>query len=159
MKFKLLGLACVFSAAVLCQPVHTAIVTGSVIDSTTGTGMSNYPVFIADSSNAMGGGVSTLTLFTDANGNYNDTLLLYGTYGVLTVRTQGSCSGNWLSASSVYGNNTSSFFSFYNTFALCGSTGSGGSSGGGGSNTSACVAQYFFDSTLTGMDQIVLYNS
>ena len=69
MKFKLLGLACVFSAAVLCQPVHTAIVTGSVIDSTTGTGMSNYPVFIADSSNAMGGGGSTLTLFTDANGN------------------------------------------------------------------------------------------
>lgn len=159
MKFKLLGLACLFSATVLCQPVHTAIVTGSVIDSTTGTGMSNYPVFIADSSNAMGGGGSTLTLFTDANGNYNDTLLLYGTCGVLTVRTQDSCSGNWLSASSVYGNNTSSFFSFYNTFALCGSTGSGGGSGGGGSNTSACVAQYFFDSILTGMDQIVLYNS
>jgi len=59
MKFKLLGLACLLSAAVLGQPVHTAIVTGSVIDSATGAGMPNYPVFIADSSNAMGGGGST----------------------------------------------------------------------------------------------------
>ena len=158
MKHRLLIISLFLSLSAWSQATFTVVVGGAIIDSTTGMGLSNYPVIVSDSSNTAFGGMTT-TLFTDANGNYNDTLLLYGTNGVLTVQTQDSCSGNWLSASSVYGNNTSSFFSLYNTFALCGSIGSGGGSGGGGSNTSACVAQYFFDSTLTGMGQIVLYNS
>ena len=158
MKLRLLILSLFLSVSAWSQATFTVVVGGTIVDSTTGMGLSNYPVIVSDSSNTAFGGMTT-TLFTDANGNYNDTLLLYGTNGVLIVQTQDSCSGNWLSASTVYGNNTSSFFSFYNTFALCGSTGSGSGTGGGGSSTSACVAQYSFDSTLTGMGQIVLYNS
>lgn len=131
MKFKLLGLTCLLSAAVLGQPVHTAIVTGSVIDSATGAGMPNYPVFIADSSNAMGGGGSTLTLFTDANGNYADTMSLYSTAGILLAQTEDSCSGNWLYDFYTYTGNTPSVFTFSSTFVICGGTSSGGGGGSG----------------------------
>jgi hypothetical protein len=162
MKFKLLGLACLLSAAVLGQPVHTAIVTGSVIDSATGAGMPNYPVFIADSSNAMGGGGSTLTLFTDANGNYADTMSLYSTAGILLAQTEDSCSGNWLYDFYTYTGNTPSVFTFSSTFVICGGTssgGGGGSGGGTGSGNTGCNAAFTFDSTLTGNGQIVLYNT
>lgn len=162
MKFKLLGLACLLSAAVLGQPVHTAIVTGSVIDSATGAGMPNYPVFIADSSNAMGGGGSTLTLFTDANGNYADTMSLYSTAGILLAQTEDSCSGNWLYDFYSYTGNTPSVFTFSSTFVICGGTssgGGGGSGGGSGSGNTGCNAAFTFDSTLTGNGQIVLYNT
>ena len=162
MKFKLLGLACLLSAAVLGQPVHTAIVTGSVIDSATGAGMPNYPVFIADSSNAMGGGWSTLTLFTDANGNYADTMSLYSTAGILLAQTEDSCSGNWLYDFYTYTGNTPSVFTFSSTFVICGGTssgGGGGSGGGSGSGNTGCNAAFTFDSTLTGNGQIVLYNT
>ena len=163
MKFKLLGLACLLSAAVLGQPVHTAIVTGSVIDSATGAGMPNYPVFIADSSNAMGGGGSTLTLFTDANGNFADTMSLYSTAGILLAQTEDSCSGNWLYDFYTYTGNTPSVFTFSSTFVICGGTssggGGGGSGGGSGSGNTGCNAAFTFDSTLTGNGQIVLYNT
>jgi len=162
MKFKLLGLACLLSAAVFGQPVHTAIVTGSVIDSATGAGMPNYPVFIADSSNAMGGGGSTLTLFTDANGNYADTMSLYSTAGILLAQTEDSCSGNWLYDFYTYTGNTPSVFTFSSTFVICGGTssgGGGGSGGGSGSGNTGCNAAFTFDSTLTGNGQIVLYNT
>ena len=158
MKIRLLLLALVLSFSGWSQAVYTVAVGGTVIDSTTGLGISNYPVIVSDSSNSAMGGITT-TLLTDANGNYNDTVLLYGSMGVLMVQTQDSCSGNWLSASSAFGMNTPSFFTFYNSFTVCGSNGTGGGSGGGGSSTNACYAQFSFDSTLTGMGQIVLYNN
>ncbi len=162
MKFKLLGLAYLLSAAVLAQPVHNAIVTGSVLDSATGAGMPNYPVFIADSSNAMGGGGSTITLFTDANGNYADTMSLYSTAGILLAQTEDSCSGNWLYDFYTYTGNTPSVFTFSSTFVICGgasSGGGGGSGDGSGSGNTGCNAAFTFDSTLTGNGQIVLYNT
>ena len=159
MKLKMFGLACLLSVAAWSQPLHTAIVAGSVVDSTTGAGIPNYPVFVVDSSSAIGG--INLTLFTDANGYYNDTLSLYSNSGILLVSTEDSCSGNWLSDHYVYTGNTPTYFSLYSTFAICGSTGTGGggSGGGGGSSNSHCHASFAFDSTLTGNGQIVLYNT
>jgi hypothetical protein len=144
------------------QPTFTAIVAGSVVDSTTGAGIPNYPVFIVDSSSAIGG--ISLTLLTDANGYYNDTLLIYSNAGILLVSTEDSCSGNWLSDHYVYTGNTPTYFSLYSTFYICGSngTGGGGPGGGGGSGGSGnnhCHASFAFDSTLTGNGQIVLYNT
>lgn len=72
MKFKILGLTCLLSLAAWSQPTFTAIVAGSVVDSVTGTGIPNYPVFVVDSSGSSA--PINLTLFTDANGYYNDTL-------------------------------------------------------------------------------------
>jgi len=159
MKLKMIGLACLLSVAAWSQPLHTAIVAGSVVDSTTGAGIPNYPVFVVDSSSAIGG--ISLTLFTDANGYYNDTLSLYSNAGILLVSTEDSCSGNWLSDYYVYTGNTPTYFSLYSTFAVCGSngTGGGGSGGGSGSGNTGCNAAFTFDSTLTGNGQIVLYNT
>lgn len=153
MKLRVFILAFGLSLSAWGQAAHTAIIAGSVIDSITGMGVPNYPVFVSDSSSSIGGGVS-LTLLTDANGYYNDTVLLYSVNGMILVQTQDSCSGNWQSDYTVYTSNTPSYFSMYSSFMICGSS----TTGGGPSNTS-CQAGYAFDSTLTGMGQIVIYNT
>jgi len=158
MKLRMLILSLALSFSAWSQITHTVVVSGFVIDSVTGMGVPNYPVMVSDSSNTPTGGM-TMTLLTDANGNYNDTLFLYGTGGLLLVQTLDSCSGNWQSSSLIYGVNTPQYFSIYTGFVLCGTSGSGGGGSGGGSNTTGCVAQYSFDSTLTGMGQIVLFNT
>jgi len=158
MKFKILGLTCLLSLAAWSQPTFTAIVAGSVVDSVTGTGIPNYPVFVVDSSGSSA--PINLTLFTDANGYYNDTLSLYSSAGILLVSTEDSCTGNWLNDYYVYSGNTPTYFSLYSSFSVCGTSGTGGGSGGGsGSGNTGCNAAFTFDSTLTGNGQIVLYNT
>jgi len=153
MKLRILFFAMGLSISAWSQVAHTILVNGNVFDSITGVGIPNYPVYINDSSSAVGGGIS-LTLFTDANGYYNDTVQLYSTNGMLLVQTQDSCNGNWYSDYLAYTGNTPSFYSIYSAFGVCGSF-----SGGGGSSGSSCHAGFVFDSTLTGMGQIVLYNT
>src|SRR6056300_1798142 len=154
MKFKILGLTCLLSLAAWSQPTFTAIVAGSVVDSVSGTGIPNYPVFVVDSSGSSA--PINLTLFTDANGYYNDTLSLYSSAGILLVSTEDSCTGNWLNDYYVYSGNTPTYFSLYSSFSVCGTSGTGG---GSGSGNTGCNAAFTFDSTLTGNGQIVLYNT
>ena len=158
MKLKLLILSVALSFSAWSQITHTVILSGYVIDSASGAGIPNYPVIVNDSTNTATGG-TTVTLLTDANGNYNDTLILYGSSGVLLIQTLDSCTGNWQSSSAAYSMNTPQYFSVNTGFVVCGSSGSGGGGTGGGSNTTGCVAQYGIDTTLTGMGQIVLYNT
>ena len=160
MRIKFLSLLCLISTISFAQPIHTAVVSGSIMDSITGAGLANYPVFIADSSAAAGG--TAITLFTDANGYYNDTLSLYSNSGIILAAVQDSCSGNWQYDYFNYSSNTPSYYSFSSAFYICGSSGSGGgggSGGGSGSGNTGCNAAFTFDSTLTGNGQIVLYNT
>ncbi|MCO4775802.1 MAG: hypothetical protein KC446_07250, partial [Flavobacteriales bacterium] len=112
MKLRMLILSLALSFSAWSQITHTVVVSGFVIDSVSGMGVPNYPVMVSDSSNTPSGGM-TMTLLTDANGNYNDTLFLYGTGGLLLVQTLDSCSGNWQSSSLIYGVNTPQYFSIY----------------------------------------------
>ena len=155
MKIRLFLIGCLLSFNAWSQPMYTAIIMGAVIDSSTGTPMPNYPVMISDSSNAMGGG--SLTVFTDANGNYMDTLSLFSTAGIILIQTEDSCSGNWLTHTFAYTPNNGSVFTVYDTFYICGSTGTGGGTGGG--SNAYCAAAFTFDTVLTGNGQIVLYNT
>ncbi|MBL6659011.1 MAG: hypothetical protein ISP75_02640 [Cryomorphaceae bacterium] len=110
MKLRVLIFSLALSFSAWSQITHTVIVSGFVIDSVTGAGVPNYPVMVSDSSNTPSGSM-TMTLLTDANGNYNDTLFLYGIGGLLLVQTLDSCSGNWQSSSLIYGVNTPQYFS------------------------------------------------
>jgi hypothetical protein len=158
MRTKLLSLLCLISTISFAQPIHTAVVSGSIMDSVTGAGIANYPVFIADSSATAGG--TAITLFTDANGYYNDTLSLYSNSGIILAAVQDSCSGNWQYDYFNYSSATPSYYSFSSAFYVCGSSSTGGGSGGGsGSGNTGCNAAFTFDSTLTGNGQIVLYNT
>ncbi len=81
--------------------------------------MPNYPVFIADSSMPWAAEGAAITLFTDANGNYADTMSLYSTAGILLAQTEDSCSGNWLYDFYTYTGNTPSVVTFSSTFVIC----------------------------------------
>lgn len=159
MRIKFLSLLCLISTISIAQPIHTAVVSGSIMDSVTGAGLANYPVFIADSSATAAG--TAITLFTDANGYYNDTLSLYSNSGIILAAVQDSCTGNWHYDYFNYSSNTPSYYSFNSAFYICGNsgTGGGGSGGGSGSGNNGCNAAFTFDSTLTGNGQIVLYNT
>ena len=146
----------------------TGIVDGTVSDSL-GNAIPNYAVLVIDSSSS--GGTNTLTLVTDANGYYQDTILL-GSVGTLTVSVFDSCSNSYQSVSSPYSPNAiGGTIAVTQAFVICGSNsgsgsgnggGSGGGTGGGGSgsgNTTGCNASYQFDTVLTGMGQVVLYNT
>ncbi|MEY2971112.1 MAG: hypothetical protein RLZZ599_1485 [Bacteroidota bacterium] len=157
MKVRLLTLFTLISFFAWAQPAYIAIVSGTVTDSATGMPLSNYPVFIADSSNSMQ--TPSVTLFTDANGYYSDSIALYATNGVLMQMVEDSCTGNMMFAYTPYGNAiTPTIFTVSTYWSVC--NGPGGGGGGGGSGTfGGCNASFSFDSVLTGMGQIVLYNT
>ena len=146
------------------------IVNGSVVDSS-GNGVSNYPVHIIDSNS--NGGINTSILLTDVNGMFNDTLQL-GTVGSLTISVFDSCSNTHQSVSIPYSPNAiGGVIVVTQSFVICGSnSGSGGGNGGGGSGgggsggggsgggtTLGCKAAYMFDTVLTTLGQVVVYNT
>jgi len=146
------------------------IVNGSVVDSS-GNGVSNYPVHIIDSNS--NGGINTFILLTDVNGMFNDTLQL-GTVGSLTISVFDSCSNTHQSVSIPYSPNAiGGVIVVTQSFVICGSnSGSGGGNGGGGSGgggsgsggsgggtTLGCKAAYMFDTVLTTLGQVVVYNT
>ncbi len=146
------------------------IVNGSVVDSS-GNGVSNYPVHIIDSNS--NGGINSSVLLTDVNGMFNDTLQL-GTVGSLTISVFDSCSNTHQSVSIPYSPNTiGGVIVVTQSFVICGSnSGSGGGNGGGGSGgggsggggsgggtTLGCKAAYMFDTVLTTLGQVVVYNT
>ncbi len=146
------------------------IVNGSVVDSS-GNGVSNYPVHIIDSNS--NGGINTSILLTDVNGMFNDTLQL-GTVGSLTISVFDSCSNTHQSVSIPYSPNAiGGGIVVTQSFVICGSnSGSGGGNGGGGSGgggsggggpgggtTLGCKAAYMFDTVLTTLGQVVVYNT
>jgi hypothetical protein len=146
------------------------IVNGSVVDSS-GNGVSNYPVHIIDSNS--NGGINSSVLLTDVNGMFNDTLQL-GTVGSLTISVFDSCSNTHQSVSIPYSPNAiGGVIVVTHSFVICGSnSGSGGGNGGGGSGgggsggggsgggtTLGCKAAYMFDTVLTTLGQVVVYNT
>jgi hypothetical protein len=146
------------------------IVNGSVVDSS-GNGVSNYPVHIIDSNS--NGGINSSVLLTDVNGMFNDTLQL-GTVGSLTISVFDSCSNTHQSVSIPYSPNAiGGVIVVTQSFVICGSnSGSGGGNGGGGSGgggsggggsgggtTLGCKAAYMFDTVLTTLGQVVVYNT
>ena len=146
------------------------IVNGSVVDSS-GNGVSNYPVHIIDSNS--NGGINSSVLLTDVNGMFNDTLQL-GTVGSLTISVFDSCSNTHQSVSIPYSPNAiGGVVVVTQSFVICGSnSGSGGGNGGGGSGgggsggggpgggtTLGCKAAYMFDTVLTTLGQVVVYNT
>ena len=146
------------------------IVNGSVVDSS-GNGVSNYPVHIIDSNS--NGGINSSVLLTDVNGMFNDTLQL-GTVGSLTISVFDSCSNTHQSVSIPYSPNAiGGVIVVTQSFVICGSnSGSGGGNGGGGSGgggsggggsgggtTLGCKAAYMFDTVLTALGQVVVYNT
>ena len=148
----------------------TGIVDGTVSDSL-GNAIPNYAVLVIDSSSS--GGINTLTLVTDANGYYHDTILL-GTVGTLTISVFDSCSNSNQSVSIPYSPNAiGGVVVVTQSFVICGSnSGSGGGNGGGGSGgggsggggpgggtTLGCKAAYMFDTVLTTLGQVVVYNT
>ena len=154
MKLRLLAFVLFCATGMHAQALFIANIVGSVKDSSTGLGVANYPVFVSDSSNTSQS--VSLTLLTDANGNYSDSVALYGQFGYLSIQTQDSCSGLWHVQTVQYGTTiTPSVFNITAPFLICDST----SSNGGGPTMSGCNASFYFDSVLTGNGQIVLYNS
>ena len=146
------------------------IVNGSVVDSS-GNGVSNYPVHIIDSNS--NGGINSSVLLTDVNGMFNDTLQL-GTVGSLTISVFDSCSNTHQSVSIPYSPNaiggvivvTQSFVIYGSNSGSGGGNGGGGSGGGGsggggsgGGTTLGCKAAYMFDTVLTTLGQVVVYNT
>jgi hypothetical protein len=135
------------------------IVSGNVTDSS-GVGIANYPVSVIDSNSS--GNTTTAVLFTDNNGFYNDTVLL-GSFGSLTISIQDSCSNNFQNSTITYSANAmgGGVVVVSQNFIICGGPSSGGGTGGGsgGGNTSGCHASFLFDTVLTGMGQVVLYNT
>lgn len=146
------------------------IVNGSVVDSS-GNGVSNYPVHIIDSNS--NGGINSSVLLTDVNGMFNDTLQL-GTVGSLTISVFDSCSNTHQNVSIPYSPNAiGGVIVVTQSFVICGSnSGSGGGNGGGGSGgggsggggsgggtTLGCKAAYMFDTVLTTLGQVVVYNT
>lgn len=139
------------------------IVSGNITDSS-GAGIANYPISVIDSNSS--GNTTTVVLFTDNNGFYNDTVLL-GSFGSLTISVQDSCSNNFQNSTITYSANAmgGGVVVVSQNFIICSGPGSGGGTGGGsgggsgGGNTSGCHASFMFDTVLTGMGQVVLYNT
>jgi hypothetical protein len=135
------------------------IIDGTVSDSL-GNAIPSYPVMVIDSS--ANGSITTTTLLTDLNGYFNDTLLL-GAAGSITLSVQDSCTGAFQNTTLPYSANTIGggvVVITSNTVICSGSSSGGGSGGGSGSgNTIGCNASYQFDTVLTGMGQVVLYNT
>ena len=139
------------------QLVGSVIVSGTVVDSASGNPIPNWPVYITDSISAISG--LGIISWTDANGNYLDTLHLYDSSGLVIVFADDTCSPNAISQPLVYsysfGSNTPSIISYTASFNICGFN-----SGGGGSGTGVnCMAEFDIDTSLTGSGQIVLYNT
>ncbi len=154
MRLRLLAFVLFCTTVMHAQALFIANITGSVVDSSTGLGVANYPVFISDSSSNSQS--VSLTLLTDANGNYSDSVSFYSQFGSISIETQDSCSGLWLTQYFQYGTAiTPSVFNISAPFLICDST----TSNGGGPAASGCNASFYFDSVLTGNGQIVLYNS
>jgi hypothetical protein len=135
------------------------IIDGTVSDSL-GNAIPSYPVMVIDSS--ANGSITITTLLTDLNGYFNDTLLL-GAAGSITLSVQDSCTGAFQNTTLPYSANTIGgglVVITSNTVICNGSSSGGGSGGGSGSgNTIGCNASYQFDTVLTGMGQVVLYNT
>ena len=154
MRLRLLAFVLFCTTVMHAQALFIANITGSVVDSSTGLGVANYPVFISDSSSNSQS--VSLTLLTDANGNYSDSVTFGSQFGTISIETQDSCSGLWLIHNFQYGMAiTPSVFNISAPFLICDST----TSNGGGPAASGCDASFYFDSVLTGNGQIVLYNS
>ena len=135
------------------------IIDGTVSDSS-GNAIPSYPVMVIDSS--ANGSITTTTLLTDLNGYFNDTLLL-GVAGSITLSVQDSCTGAFQNTTLPYSANAigGGVVVITSNTVICGGSSSGGGSGGGSGsgNTTGCNASYQFDTVLTGMGQVVLYNT
>jgi hypothetical protein len=95
--------------------------------------------------------------------------MLLGTVGTLTISVFDSCYNSYQSVSLPYSPNAlSGSIAVTQSFVICDSnSGSGGGNGGGGSGnggsgggtTLGCKASYMFDTVLTTLGQVVVYNT
>lgn len=154
MKIKVLALLAFLTLGATAQPLYQGSVFGTVYDSATGAGVPNYPVTFWDSSSSVAN--TPYTLYTDANGFYMDSVAMYSPYGIFFIMVPDSCTGTTLTDYMVYSPNTPSSFVYTADFYVCSP---GGGTGGGSPTATNCQASFQFDSVLTTMGNVVLYNT
>jgi PKD repeat protein len=116
MKKILLSFSFIF-ALCIASFAQTVTVTGSVLDAN-GNGMSNYPVYIASDSTAMGQPYFN-TVYTNTSGVFTDNnATVFGSQGVYHASVVDSCTGAVLTQSGTY--NPSSLLVANLNFSICG---------------------------------------